>query len=291
MKFNLESIPAQLINVKIQKGLKVVKYARKVFYDNLWDEHPLLRECRGLVLDMDNNIVAHPFTKVDNIGQNNTVLPEFPFTAVDKVNGFMGTASYHEGEILASTTGSLESDFVSLIEEYLDKSNSAIKQLVLGGTIMFEICSPKDPHIVPEEEGIYLIGYRNHCDDELVSEELLDTIANLVPEWKRPVHRVVETQEQWNELLETKMEGYMLIKDGNVVGKLKSSHYLGLKYFARCGKNKAAQLWKMNKERLFLIGLEEEFFGVLEAIRNTHTEQEWLDMLETERLDFIKENL
>jgi len=81
MKFNLKAIPADLITVKQVGKLKVVKYARKVFYDNLWEVHPLLKECRGLVLDLDNNVVAHPFTKVFNIGENGTGYPEFPFTS------------------------------------------------------------------------------------------------------------------------------------------------------------------------------------------------------------------
>ena len=41
-------------------GLFVLKYKRKVFYDNLWT--PELQELRGLVVDEDWNIVVHPFT-------------------------------------------------------------------------------------------------------------------------------------------------------------------------------------------------------------------------------------
>lgn len=42
--------------------LSVVKYKRKVFFDNLWDD--FLVECRGLVIDTDYNVVVNPMTKI-----------------------------------------------------------------------------------------------------------------------------------------------------------------------------------------------------------------------------------
>ena len=59
-----------LITIKLRdfhgEQLKVVKYKRKVFYNNLWT--PELELCRGLVLDTNDNIVALPFTKIYNYG-------------------------------------------------------------------------------------------------------------------------------------------------------------------------------------------------------------------------------
>lgn len=51
-----------------RKGLFNVKYTRQVFFNNTWDE--LLRECRGLVIDQDYNVVVHPMRKVFNYMEN-----------------------------------------------------------------------------------------------------------------------------------------------------------------------------------------------------------------------------
>lgn len=57
-------------------GLKIYKYARKVFYNNLWHLSPRLLECRGIVVGNEGNVVAWPFTKVFNLGENSTNLPD-----------------------------------------------------------------------------------------------------------------------------------------------------------------------------------------------------------------------
>ena len=46
------------------KGLSVYKYSRKVFFDNLWGLDERLKDCRGIVVDENNEIISYPFTKV-----------------------------------------------------------------------------------------------------------------------------------------------------------------------------------------------------------------------------------
>ena len=54
------------------KGLSVLKYSRKVFFDNLWHLDDRLLECRGTVVDEADNIIVLPFKKVFNFGENGT---------------------------------------------------------------------------------------------------------------------------------------------------------------------------------------------------------------------------
>lgn len=291
MKFELNTVPKDLIKVKESNGLKVVKYQNKVFYNNLWNAHPLLKECRGLVLDQENNIVAHPFTKVFNIGENGTTFPKFPFSLVDKKNGFLGVLSRYDGEHLFSTTGSIDSEFVTMWKDMFmqntDINSTDLHMLTNRVTLMFEVCHPNDPHIIKEEIGIYLIGARSKAGRMLLESEL-DAIASLFA-WKRPKWRMVYNQEELDKLLSgCKHEGYMVRDfDGNIVAKAKSSHYLGMKFLARCSKNKADKLYNASVETLFSIGLEEEFVPVVEAIKSAYTQEEWLSMSEQNRLTFI----
>ena len=71
-------------------GLFVLKYKKKVFFNDLWNDY--LEECRGTIVDADFNVVSRPFTKVYNYGVE-TRAPKLPdstlVTAYRKVNGFM----------------------------------------------------------------------------------------------------------------------------------------------------------------------------------------------------------
>ena len=56
-----------LVNMKeCGLGIYVLKYKKKVFYDNLWNEY--IAECRGSIVDANFNLVAYPFTKIYNYG-------------------------------------------------------------------------------------------------------------------------------------------------------------------------------------------------------------------------------
>ena len=145
-------------------GLFVKKYTKRVFYDNLWDRDEELLESRGHVETADGKIVIKPFTKIFNHHENGTNIDrDEQCVAICKVNGFMACATYvaEVDDVVISTTGSLDSDFVKMAEEHLASVKSWIK---LNGSVlttyMFEIVDPRDPHIIQEEPGAYLIGCR-----------------------------------------------------------------------------------------------------------------------------------
>ena len=142
-------------------GLFVIKYSKRVFFDNLWNE--FLEECRGLIVDADWNPVVRPFKKVYNFGENGASYDRDRMMYVErKVNGFMGAATYVSSvdQVIYSTTGSLDSDFAVIVRKWLSKYEDYFRQNS-GHTFLFEICDASDPHIIPEVEGVYLIGMRS----------------------------------------------------------------------------------------------------------------------------------
>jgi len=57
----------KLVSMKLAgDGIYVLKYKKRVFYDNLWNDY--IAECRGTIVDADFNLVAYPFTKIYNLG-------------------------------------------------------------------------------------------------------------------------------------------------------------------------------------------------------------------------------
>lgn len=263
---------------KYPNGLSVFKYARKVFYDALWNTDPLLLEARGMVLDAEGNKVIWPFTKVFNYNENGTTLhPDTPVVCPRKVNGFMASVRWYHDELLVSTTGTLDSEYVAMARKHIEKLQG-IEVMASNCTVLFEICDPSDPHIVEEEVGAYLIGGRymeNTCfEGEMLEEGQLDVWATLIGA-KRPEVFRGTFGEVLDLLKECKHEGYMvrLADTEETVMKLKSPHYLTKKFLMRMGKNKVEYMF--NEKEAFLKNTDEEFYAVVHHITRWYTIEDW----------------
>ena len=87
---------SNLVNMReCGDGIYVLKYKKRVFYDNLWNQY--IAECRGSIVDADFNLITYPFTKIYNYGieKEAPVFSEIDtlVTAFRKVNGFMVAVS------------------------------------------------------------------------------------------------------------------------------------------------------------------------------------------------------
>lgn len=270
-------------------GLFVKKYTRKVFYDNLWHKNAELTEARGHVELADGTTVIRPFTKIFNRGENNTDIDRDELcVSVQKVNGFMAAATWVEEvcDVVVSTTGSLDSEFVGLAEKYInDDVKAYIKSMnYKRGTYMFEICDATDPHIVPEEAGAYLIGFRYREDPDAYfsdpqHESMLDLMANGMGV-KRPSWDVVKFSTVVQDSKECKHEGFVVYGlESKTALKIKSPYYLHLKMAAR-----KKDILSLNKERI-----DEEYYPLVDHL--TSLGESFTMMDEQERLDYMREYL
>lgn len=280
--------------------LRMYKYKNKVFYKNLWNTSPMLTECRGLVLDTKGNVVVLPFEKVFNYKENGkTIRKDAIVKAVEKKNGFFAAASLYQGKVLVSTTGSLDSDFTKMAKTVLPED--AIKSLLIGmkealgfvGTALFEICHKDDPHIIEEDIGAYLIGFRVHSSGLLVSEEILDRMAYATNVEAgtgvllRPQHTYCTFKQLLKKVKGCAHEGYMAYqKDSNKVVKLKSPHYLSKKFLMRMGDTRIHQMYANAEEVKKTI--DEEFYGVVDYVL-TYPKDFWLSASDQHRRKVIEE--
>lgn len=294
-RFNVDDLVEQgLVKKKTYtegqyKGLSVLKYSRKVFFDNLWNLDPRLLWCRGTVVDENHNVISLPFKKVFNWKENNTTVdPDKTVRVVQKLNGFLAVVTSTEDYgLLVSTTGTLDSDYAKLARSYIEKLDT--QYFLKSNTYMFEICDPSDPHIVPEEAGAYLIG-SNVTDYGIAEEEhTLDFTAELLNA-KRPKHSLMTFQALVEEELPTcKHEGFMVkgAFEEETLCKIKSNYYLSKKMLQRCGKNKANAMWKDSTN--FKLKLDEEFYEIFDLILDTFTREEYLILTEQERSSWIQD--
>lgn len=264
-------------------GLFVLKYKHKVFYENLWT--PELQELRGLVVDKDWNVVIYPFTKIFNRFENGTDFdPEDLVVAVRKVNGFMACVTYHNGKNIVSTTGSLDSPFVTMAEKYLSGLLTAP-----GYTYIFEICDPEDKHIIEEKPGAYLIGCRDLDTGRLSTESDLDQIAALRRDGLkilRPEWFIDDFKNVCDRMNTIRHEGFIIRKDGRAL-KIKSPYYLVTKFLAR--KNGDKLLTMIENPQNIKQNIDEEFYPLVDYLYTIR--QRFSAMPENERILVIEKFL
>lgn len=299
MKFDVDNLVAKgLVHKKTYTdgpyaGLSVLKYKNNVFWDNLWHTDPRLLECRGMVVDAEDNVVIWPFTKIFNRFENGTDLPhDQQVVCIRKVNGFMATAAIHKDKLLVSTTGTLDSEFSDLARKYLEKMNFDLISFREDYTFIFEICDSSDPHIVEEKEGAYLIGVRDIAlNGVMVPEHKLDCIAKVIGA-KRPQWNVVSFGDVVYNVKHVQHEGYVIRNVGTddenseLLLKIKSPHYLAKKFLMRGGQNKWDMIWdnpQNAKQRI-----DEEFYDLLDYVRDNFSKHTWNVMSSDNRRRMIE---
>jgi hypothetical protein len=202
----------------------------------------------------------------------------------------MIAATWRNGDILISTTGSTANDYVDMAKEMMLTHQSwADWQLAFnrsdmdGMTFMFECVHPNDPHIVPEQAGMYVLGYRDNVWGSKVGHNVsvlqdLRTVFNCyVPEHYKVTMAEVKTMAK-----ECRHEGYVFYTADGVSAKIKSPYYLTSKWVAR--NPRTDKLVDLNKD--IKHQLDEEYYPLVDAIRANIAEYTAMD--EQARLEWVR---
>lgn len=276
-----------LVSVKeTPDGLKILKYKKKVFYKNLWDEY--LELCRGTIVDRDFNVVQLPFTKIYNFGvedRSPVIHDEEVVLAYRKVNGFMASVTWHNDQLLVSTTGSVDSDFVDYIKDSIDET--VYEDVCKDNpeyTFLFECVHPDDPHIIKEKAGMHLLAVREKAwgSSEIVDPAWLHSLSKKfsceVPKFHQLqfgcVKKIVKN---------VKHEGFVVYASNNRVTKIKSPYYLTAKFLARI-KNPMKLVDEDVKQRV-----DEEFYPLVDYIKENI--DEFTSKTEQDRLVLVRDFL
>lgn len=289
---NFVSENPQLVTMKpAGDNLYVLKYTRRVFYNNLWND--FLEECRGTIVDADFNVISRPFTKIYNYGVEDRC-PVFDkstsVTAYRKINGFMVCVTWHNGDVLVSTTGSTTSDYVQLAKEmmmnHMDWTDWQIEVCGSQGlSLMFECVHPDDPHIVPEQPGMYFLGFRENTWGSQVKGYGVD-VANLWKDYAEnvlncyaPESLVLPLDELQTISRHVKHEGYVAYTQQNESFKIKSPYYLVNKALAR-----KKDILSLNKALV-----EEEYYPLVNHL--TEIKDRFNALSEQDRLVYMRQFL
>lgn len=285
--------------------LEVRKYARKVFYNNLWDTDENLIKSRGSVF-INGEQMVFPMDKCFNYGENGAGLDIGKDTHVllyKKLNGFMINLTLlaaTQGLYILSTTGSacivknvsggkfeiLQDDggvvegnkFLHYALQLLNDYEGFWKYRMYNAngfgnhiTLTFEGCHPEDEHIVKEDVGLHPLCMQFKHDNEVKHTQCTNTGLFVA---------CLPLSSALHQLRAVNHEGFMVYSScgKELLFKLKSPYYLAKKWVQRDFKSR---VWSSDyKSRV-----EEEYYPIIEYIRKNFTKDSWKELDERTKAD------
>ena len=267
-------------------GIFVLKYKKTVFFDDLWNDY--IEHCRGTIVDADFNIISYPFTKIYNYGIEERapkLSDDVRVSAYRKVNGFMVACTWYDGDVLVSTTGSTDSDYVEYAKEMIGVNMDRYRmtcQAHEGYTFMFECVHPNDPHIVVEAPGMYLLGMRYNAFGSPIIHEVETMFLQMAFRTNVVQSMYTTLGALKQEVKNVKHEGFVFYTEDGISSKIKSPYYLTSKWVAR--NPRTDKLVDLNKD--IKQNLDEEYYPLVDAIRANIAEYTAMD--EQARLAWVR---
>jgi hypothetical protein len=206
-------------------------------------------------------------------------------TVVDayrKVNGFMVAVTWHNDDILVSTTGSTDSDYVTMAKELIRPHLSRFRGVCEKHstyTFMFECVHRNDPHIIPEIEGMYYLGHRRKVWGSPVEVDM--NMASMFGCYGTE-HLCVSMGELKELVKSVRHEGFVFYAMGGISSKIKSPWYLTNKWVARNPRTDKL----VNMQNDIKKNLDEEYYPLVDAIRANIDEYTAMD--EQARLAWVR---
>jgi len=278
-KDQLQLVDLGLARVSKNENLWTFKYKSDVMYKNKWKESEFLMECRGHTYDATTGeLKVLPFRKSFNYGENGwweDVDLNTPVVMYKKYNGFMAAVS----DGIVSTTGTTNSEFVSMAKEYIPITN------VSHLTFLYEVSHPLDYHIVEEDIGAKCLGYRSHH------------YGNFYPVGD---HITCTLKQALDIAKYDRGEGYMLyMADNSTLGinteyfcKVKSDRYRARKALIRMSDTKAKILFSStssSREFVAKNNLPHLFRTYAYLVDASFIAEEWIALTAKQRFDILTE--
>lgn len=159
--------------------LFIWNYTEKCQFGGMWDEITLMS--RGLITDGVGNIVARPFLKFFNVGENGQTFPVgTSFIATDKLDGSLGISYWQNGKMFIATRGSFTSEQSIVANEILHEKYNGGILCDPSFTYLFEIIYPQNRIVVnyDDKKDLILIGCINTKTGEEISLNFVKNFEN-----------------------------------------------------------------------------------------------------------------
>ena len=236
--------------------LWIANYTPEVQYERLWDEHELLKQCRGLIVDEDGNIIARSMEKFFNIEEHKEFdsLPDIPYgqhhTIYDKLDGSLGIIFWYNGKWRVATRGSFHSEQADKARELL--KNYETEKMDKDYTYLVEIIYPENRIVVDYgdmEELVMVTKIHTEIGVEPIELSSLheSNVFPIVEEVPFNIHSLEKYRERLDESCKGEdKEGFVIHFESGLRIKVKLEDYVRL-HRLMTGLTKR-KVWELLKE-------------------------------------------
>ncbi len=149
------------VDTKINGDLILFNYSGHAMVTGRWNFFE--RVSRGLIMSrVTGEVVARPFDKFFNWGENGRTDDTELLDAMEKIDGSLGILYRHANQFQIATRGSFDSPQARWATAYLNAHHD-LRSLDPELTLLFEIVYPENRVVIDygRVEGLFLLGVRN----------------------------------------------------------------------------------------------------------------------------------
>ena len=275
-----------MINKHPEYDIWILNYTPETQYTRAWDLYT--ESCRGLVIDVDGNILARPFKKFFNYEEldPNIINLNQEYDVLEKMDGSLGILFYYhvKDEWIFASRGSFISEQATMGLKILKQKNIDFYIFDVTQTYLFEIIYPTNRIVVDYGEiwDVVLLGVINTFDgNEINYSSIFDkyskhlTIVN-----KLTITNILTDLSKLKELEEDNKEGFVVKFNNGFRVKLKFDEYVRLHRIITNVSN--LSVWKHLKDggdfTTLLTNVPDEFYqwltNTVESLKSQYLEIE-----------------
>jgi RNA ligase len=269
----------RLINIQRhpEHSLLIFNYTQQCQYSGAWDDYTLI--CRGLITDLDGDIVARPFPKFFNFHEHAD--PRLPaidwrqgFTATEKMDGSLGILYQAGGQLHLATRGNFISKQAREAMEILRDKGYDRFAYDPEWTYLFEIIYPDNRIVLDygDRRDLILLDVIHNDGNHSLSYDSLTRIAGAIgcPVVRR-IPLETASEPAFHEFIRNSApnsEGIVVRFDDGLRVKVKYQEYVRL-HKLLTGIN-ARRIWEYLKDgnglEDLLDGVPDEFYAWVKFI-------------------------
>lgn len=195
------------------------------------------RECRGLIFDINGNLISRPYSKFFNLGEREETLPvnvdlSRPHIVLDKCDGSMIRPILLDDKIFLATRMGV-TDVAMQAHKFISENKPHyfrffMDMIAIGRTAIFEWCSPLNRIVVPyAKSDLILTAIRDNENGQYVS---YDEMVALCDQYDLSIVKAYRSETDIMTFMnrvkdETGIEGYVVRWDDGTMIKLKTDEY------------------------------------------------------------------
>lgn len=273
--------------------LWIYNYTPKCQYEANWNDITI--RCRGLIMDENSNIVANPFPKFFNLGEQGITIDTLPQELpqiTEKLDGSLGISyRYNDSQIGIATRGSFSSEMAIWATEWMQEKGFSVADFKENHTYLFEILYHENKIVVDyDREELVLLAVRNiKTGEELNHFEEAERLG--ITPVKQFNFTLSEAIERLQSLRGTEQEGFVVKYSNGLRIKLKCEDYVKIhRALSSFSKKHVIEAMVENRIENFISALPDEIFNeAKEIIHETEEQKDEIINSARETVNKVKE--